>query len=183
MALQDILDAIIAQADEQIAQARSEHNKRMSALREESEQALTDSKQQLALQKEERKDQMRRKAHVHAQMLQRNAELAKKQELLDRLYSDTVTALTKLPGKEQESFLERCLKSIKGKGTVRPAKEHAASLKKLLPKDMELGDPVDAAGGFIFLSEKEERDFTFEHLVSSALRPSTEVESAESLFA
>lgn len=182
MALQDIIAAIIAQADAQISDKRSMLNKKLSELKEESERSTAGKKQEIAQQKEERKNQMRAKAQARAQMIERSAELAKKQELLDRLYADTITALTKLPEKDQESFLERCLKKVKGKGVLRPAKGHAASLKKLLPKDVELGDPIEAEGGFIFQSEKEERDFTFEHLVQSALRPSTEVESAQALF-
>ncbi len=81
-----------------------------------------------------------------------------------------------------ESFLGHCLKSIHVKGTIHPSKASEAILKKLAGDKFEMGKMIDAAGGFVFVAEKEERDCTFEFLVREALRPSTEVEAAHTLF-
>ena len=183
MALQDILKAIVAEADQQIENERKVHQKKLTTAREQSEQRTAKRKQEIAVQKEKRKDQMRAKSQAHAQMIERNAELKKKQDLLDDLYGQVVKKLSDLPKPDVEEFLKKCIKSIKEKGEIRPSKAHAELLKKIAPSEkFKIGEHISSSGGFIFVSEKEEKDFTFEHLVSSYLRPKTEVEIANELF-
>ncbi len=82
-----------------------------------------------------------------------------------------------------EALLKQCIKSIKPSGTIHPSKNHVGLLKKIAPSEQfTIGDPVESSGGFVFSSEKEEHDFTFDHLVSEYLRPLTEVETAVELF-
>lgn len=183
MALQDILDAITKQADAQIAQERSASQKRISALREESERNTAKKKQEIAQQKEERKEQMLKKAEAHSTMTQRNAELQKKQELLDNLYTLVVKQLASMPAESVEALLKHCLKAIKVKGEIHPSKAHRDILKKIAPSErFSIGEDVSASGGFVFVSDREEHDCTFEHLVAETLRPATEVETAHALF-
>lgn len=183
MALQDILKAITAEADQKITSERSAHQKRLSTMREQSEQRISKRKQEIAMQKEEKRQQMRAKSEAHAQMIERNAELKKKQELLDTLFTLVTKKLGSCSEDKAEALLKQCIKSIKSKGTIHPSKAHANLLKKIAPSEQfEMGDAVEATGGFVFSSDKEERDFTFEHLVSQYLRPRTEVETASELF-
>lgn len=182
MALQDILAAITAEADKRIADARKAQQNRLTDIREKSEQHIAKRKQEIAMQKQEKQDQMLMKAQAHAQITKRNAELSKKQELLDAVYGDVVDHLCSLSGAELETFLKACLEQIQGSGTIRPSATHADLLKKLAG-NFTIGEPVEAKGGFVFVSEKQERDYTFEHLVHAYLRPATEVETANSLFA
>jgi len=44
-------------------------------------------------------------------------------------------------------------------------------------------DATDAKGGFVFISDTEEQDFTFENLIQNILRPRTELSIAHTLFA
>ena len=183
MALQDILNAITDEADQKITSERSAHQKRLSTMREQSEQRISKRKQEIAIQKEEKRNQMRAKSDAHAQMIERNAGLKKKQELLDNLFTLVTKNLGSCSNEKAEALLKQCIKSIKSKGTIHPSKVHADTLKKIAPSEQfTMGDPVEATGGFVFSSEKEERDFTFEHLVSEYLRPKTEVEIAAELF-
>ena len=183
MALQDILKAIIAEADQQIESERKVHQKHLSTLKEQSEQRTAKRKQEIAVQKESRKDQMRAKSEAHAQMIERNAELKKKQELLDDLFGKVVTELGKMSDNEVEEFLNKCVKSIHAHGEILPSKAHADLLKRIAPSEkFKIGEPISASGGFIFISNKEEQDFTFEHLVSSYLKPKMEVEIANEIF-
>ncbi len=184
MALQDILAAISAQADQQIQRARSEHHKQLTKMREQSERAIATKKQDIALQKEQRKAQLTAKAENHAAMYIRNAELSKKQELLDRTYDNVIAELSKLPDEDLKRLIESCLKGIKGKGAIHPAKKHESLLNKLADSSqLTIGESIDAKGGFKFISDTQEQDYTFEHLVSEVLRPKTELEISHLLFA
>ncbi len=184
MALQDILDAITAQADQQIATARSKHQKRVSQMREAAERNQAKKKQDLAVQKDKKKAQMKMKAEVHAETTKRNTVLRKKRELLDRLYTKVVDQLAALPDDKAEKLLHACLKEISAKGAIHPSEAHAALLKKIAPSDQfQIEKSVKAKGGFVFSSEKAEQDFTFEHLVQEWLRPQTELDVSTALFA
>lgn len=183
MALQDILDTIGAEADQQIVSARSAHQKQLSQIREESEQALARSRQEIAAQKEHKIEQMRRKARGHADTLKRNSLLRAKREMLDDVFATVVQELGGLPDDKTETILRACLKQITDAGELRPAANHAALLQRLAPSEQfTMGAPIDAAGGFLFLSKKREQDFRFETLVHSSLRPKHELDVAHSLF-
>ncbi len=183
MALSDILAAISAQADEQISRERSAHQKRLSLIREESERRIAKRKQEIALQKEERKEQLHMKAVSHSVMTRRGAELKRKQELLDDFYALVLQKLAALPEKEAEALLKQHLQTIRSSGEIRPSKAHENTLKRIAPSErFSFGKPIASVGGFLFVSEKEEHDCTFEHLVASYLRPQTEVEAAKALF-
>ncbi|MFA7682309.1 MAG: hypothetical protein WCX61_04755 [Candidatus Peribacteraceae bacterium] len=184
MALQDILAAISAQADRRITDARSKHQRSLTQLREESERALSTKKQELALQKTQRKAQMEAKAKTHAAMHERNGELKKKRELLDRTYAAVVEELAKLPDEKIEPLLRTCLKNITTKGTIHPSHKHEKLLTKLADSGrFTVGETIDAKGGFLFVSQTREQDCTLEHLVSEVLRPATELETSHMLFA
>lgn len=184
MALHDILVAIQAEADRAIADAKSAHQRRLSALREESERRLAALRQRIAVQREEKKANMRRKVEALAVVEQRNAVLGKKKELLDRFYArDVVRELTALPKEQQEALLKTWLERMTEKnGTLHPAKAHEALIRALAGDRFAIGNPVEAAGGFLFVSPRQERDFTYEHIVASDIRPRTEVPVARALF-
>ena len=183
MALQDILKAITDEANAQIAQAEQAHTNALARIKEHHADLLSRKKKELTAQKNEKKEQMKRKAELHAETMRRNAVLRKKHELLDRVFEDAVEALAKLGDKDAEALLSHSLRTIKGKGTIRPSKKHEALLQKIAKDDhFEMGKPIDAKGGFIFESGKSDRDFTFENIVREMLRPKTELSAATSLF-
>lgn len=182
MALQNILDAIVREADERIAHEAAKQRADLKRLREESERRLAAARTQIADQKERKIRQIREKAEARGYLLQRQALLAKKQECMDRLYGMVMDSLLALPARTTESFLKHCLSVTPGKGVVRATKNHEAIIKKLLPKDCEMGATLDARGGFRFSSDREEYNFSYEFLIESVLRPLTDVTSAHDLF-
>lgn len=183
MALADILAAIIAQTDQKITEARTEHQKSVTKMREESERKASGFKQQLQKQKEQKKQQLHAKAVAHGESKMRNATLEKKQELLDRMYEKVAKELGSLSDSEIEPLLRACVKQIKAKGVIHPAEKHANLLKKICPSEQfRIEGKAKASGGFLFVSEKQEEDYTFEHLVQETLRPQTELETAQALF-
>jgi len=181
--LKDILEAITAETDKQIAAARSEHQRGLTDLREQSERRLSTRKQEIAVSKEQRKGQFKAKAEAHAESHKRNALLSKKRELLDRVYAKVANDLSKIPDDKAEKLLRTCLKKISDKGEIFPSKKHEALLKKIAPSEQfSLKNASDATGGFLFSSKTQEYDCTFEHLVQEWLRPKTELEAAHLLF-
>ncbi len=183
MALKDILAAITAQADKRIADARKEHQKALTHMREESERSLASKKQEVATSKKQKMEQLKSKAENLSLSHKRNAVLAKKKELLDRTYQAAIDELASLDDKELESLLRACLKNIKAKGSIHPSKKHEKLLKKICPSEQfKMKEATDAKGGFLFVSEKEEQDFTFEHLIEHVLRPETELDTSTLLF-
>ena len=183
MAIQDILATIAAEADKKIKQFRETHQSELSSMRQESEQRTAKKKQEIAVSKEQKMGQLKGKAQSHADAHTRNALLSKKKDLLDSIYSDAVVELSKLSDKEIEPLLQACVKLIKTKGEIHPSEKHEKLLKKICSGDkFSMQKPTKAKGGFLFVSEKEERDFTFEHIVSQMLRPKTELEVSHNLF-
>ncbi|PIR54038.1 hypothetical protein COU75_02930 [Candidatus Peregrinibacteria bacterium CG10_big_fil_rev_8_21_14_0_10_42_8] len=183
MALQDILAAITADADRQIELARAAHQKELTAMREESERTIAKRKQEIAVQKQQKIAQLTAKAETHAASHKRNALLTQKKEVLDVIYALAVEELCKLPDSDAETLFRECLKKIKGKGEIHPSKKHADLLKKICPSEQfRMKDPIHAKGGFLFISDKEEQDFTFENLIENTLRPRTELTIAHTLF-
>ncbi len=183
MAIHDILAAITQETDRRIAAAKESHRTQMSTLREESDRRLLAKKQELASQCNKKEQQMRSKTRTHLALQRRNAVLQKKQTLLEQLYGSIAEAFAKEKPAVLEKFFENCLNHIKGNGEIRPAKEHAELIGKIADKKrFTIGKAVDALGGFIFVSDTQERDYTFEHLAREQLRPHTEVAVAASLF-
>ena len=183
MALQDIINAIIAAADADIEQARRAHQQEMTNLREEAERSLATKKQEIASSRERKKEQLRSKAENHAAIQKRNAVLTKKRELLDRVFDAVVDKLVATDAAALETLLRSCLKTIAAKGTIHPASAHEALLQRLADSgQFTIGSTIDAKGGFLFVSDKEEADFTFEHLVQENLRSSKELDVSKQLF-
>jgi vacuolar-type H+-ATPase subunit E/Vma4 len=182
MALNDILDAIVGDADKRIAEAAASHKQHMKEMREESERKLSRKRTQITEQRDQKKRQLREKAESHARMTRSKSVLAAKRRHMDSLYDTVFDLLKNMPKDKTEKFLELCLKQVTSSGVIRPAKAHEAIIKKMLPKGCELGSAIEASGGFRFESDTTEQDFTYEFLVGQLLRPATEVRAGSELF-
>lgn len=182
MALQHILDAIVGDADKRIADMTAAHKHYLKELRDESERRITRKRTQIGEQRDQKMRQMKEKTESHARMSRSKALLARRQEYMDRLYAEALDELVNLPKDKAEAFLKLCLKQIGGKGIIMPAASQEAMLKKILPDGCTLGETIDAVGGFRFVSDKEEHDFSYEFLIQRLLREKTEVSVSEQLF-
>ncbi|MEQ1842589.1 MAG: hypothetical protein ABL994_19490, partial [Verrucomicrobiales bacterium] len=117
MALQDILDAITADADQQIAHALEAHKSRMKTMREENDREIEARRTHVTAQKEQRKRLLREKTASYARMTRSSAVTTKKQECMGLLYAEVLRHLTSLPKEKAETFLKKCLEQLKGEGT------------------------------------------------------------------
>ncbi len=184
MALHDILQAITAEADRQIADLQAAHKQSMKDLKDSHEKEYFSALKQIDRQKDEKIHQMRSRVEGHAQMIVRHAVLRKKRELLDQFYAQIAASLAKMPSAQLESLYSNCLARITVAGEVLPTKGQEELLKKLLAKrdDLTLGAVTPGNGGFRFIGKTEDHDYTFEFLVSQLLRPATELSVARELF-
>jgi vacuolar-type H+-ATPase subunit E/Vma4 len=182
MALADILHAITAEADHQIAELRAAHDAAASAAGQAHQAALEHTRTVVRQQKDQRLHQMRSRAEGHAAMLTRHTLLRRKQEAIDALYDEVVTGLTKLPKDQATSFLQALLDGLPAGGVVHPTSASAALLKPLLGDRFTLGEVTPGAGGFRYVSARIDSDCTYETLVAEVLRPRTEVDTAHQLF-
>lgn len=182
MALQTILDTIVAEAEKQIAELTSAHKQFLKQLNEDSEDRLARKRTQIAELHDQHMRQLKEKTDSQARMTRNKTLLACKQKLMDRLYDEAFKHLVGLPQDKTQALLALCLKQIPGPGVILPAKAHKTTLEKLLPKDCTIGETIDAAGGFRFVSETVEHDFSYEFLVYKLLREQTELSAAEQLF-
>lgn len=182
MALNDILDSIVADADRRIDDASAAHKKNMKEMRDASGDRALRTRMQISENREQQKQQIKERAESGARMLNNRKVLAAKQSHIDEVYSQVLEKLVGLPKEDTEAFLKKCLSHVHGKGVIRAAKEHESIVKKHLPDGCEMGEMLDVAGGFRFESDREEHDFTYEFIVHGLLRPMTEANTAAKLF-
>lgn len=182
MSLQHLLTAITAEANAEIAKAENAAALRMSQKQESSAEALAKRKAEMDDQVEKRKAMLRAKAETHAKLSTRSAVLKRKQEKIDEVFDTALERAASLSDKEVEPLLSALLKTLPKDGEVRPSKKHEALVKKLA-SGMTIGQPIDAKGGFLFVSPTQERNCTFEHLILQELRARKELDVSRALAA
>ena len=182
MALHDILSAITAEADKQIAALKAQHERTIADAASRADHELDRVTADLDLQKAQKSEQLIRKARQNAEQIRRNALLQRKREILDTLYASVLDRLSQESDAVLEPLFAACLSRLTG-GEIRPAKKHLALLKKLSAgKGFTIGESIDALGGFRCISKTREEDCRLESIVQDLLRPRTELAISEQLF-
>lgn len=183
MALQDIVTAITAHADREVAALRSAHERVVHALHAQHQDALNTLRSSLSERMEARKAQLISKTKAHAMIDRRNRIASAKQDLITVVFAETLGMLSTLPDGDIKPLLQACLQRIKGKGMLHPSKRHEALLRTLASSEQfTIGTSSDAAGGFLFVGTRSEADFTLEHIVHGLLRPRSELDIGRLLF-
>lgn len=183
MALSHILSAITAESDAQLSELQATHAARMKQMEEKHQEQLSSMKATVTQQKTQRKHQLKKRTEGHIDMLTRHAVLQRKQELLNELFNGVATTLAKLSDQDAERMLTSWMKTLPKGGKLIPSKKHEALVKKIAGNAYTVDAAGTFAGGFQYIGEKEDRNYTFEFLVEHVLRPSVEIEAASKLFA
>lgn len=183
MAIHDILTAITAEADRQIAGLRAQHERTVADAKAKAVAELERLTAELEAQKRQKCDQLLRKTKQRADQLKRNAVLRRKRAMLDAVYASVLSAAAKQADDAFEPLLRACLTKARA-GEIRPAARHEALLKKLVAghTHFTMGEPIDAQGGFLCVSKTQEHDFRLETIVRDILRPRTELAVSDKLF-
>jgi len=119
----------------------------------------------------------------------RNKLLSEKRAVIDEVYTDAGKELKALDGSELSQVLVTMLKSAAKsmpKGKVVAASGHKKEVEEAISKagvdyDLE-GESSDIDGGFIVSDGRQEINLSFNYLITSQLRPKTELEVAKILF-
>ncbi|MBM3231302.1 hypothetical protein FJZ28_03160 [Candidatus Peregrinibacteria bacterium] len=183
MALHDVLAAIIAESDRQIASLKAQHERAVADAKAKAKQELEHTTMDLQTKYTEKSLQMNRKARQLADQIRRNALLQCKRNTLDEVYKSVVDRLSAESDAALEPLFGALLSRLSG-GEIRPTKKHAALLKKLLgsAKGFTFGESIDAKGGFLCISKTREEDCRLETIVHDILRPHTELTVSTQLF-
>jgi vacuolar-type H+-ATPase subunit E/Vma4 len=162
MALADIIQAIKAQADREIAQIQQVTTRNKNTIRNTTDEELAAFEEDLRKKTEQQKVQLQKKAETQVQMERKKMLLREKRKALDYVYSAALKELQKLPAEQKKKIIDKLMKNVSGRdGKVQESKD----------------------GGFVFVSAKTEEDFTFPHLIHTMLRPKTEIDVSAKLFA
>ena len=161
MALSDIIQAIKTQADKEIAVLQEQATRAKDSIKRKTDEEIAAYEQELSKKTEDRKVAMKKKAETMVEMERKKTLLAEKRKALDSVYKKVLEEVKKMPAEKLKKLEDTLKKHVAGrKGEVKPVKE----------------------GGFLFVSEKSEEDYTFEHLVNEVLRPQTEIDVSTKLF-
>lgn len=183
MALSHILSAITAEVDAELSELRAAHAARMKQMEEKHQEQLAAMKTSIAQQKAQRMHQLKKRTEGHINMLTRHAVLQRKQELINELFQSVATGLAKLSDHDAERMLTHWIKTLPKGGTIIPSKKHEALIKKIVGNAYVVAEAGSFAGGFQYIGEKVDRNYTFAFLVENILRPAFEIEAASKLFA
>lgn len=185
MALHDLLQSIVHEADQQIAAAKEAHAARLQSMTTEHTAALERFRKTTNDRLQQKKRSLREKAESLGRISAGKMLLEHKNAALDALYETVLKELLALPKDELKAFFTRCLGQMEdAEGTLHAAPEHEAVLRTLAGPSLKVGEPLKGTkGGFTVSTAKREWNFTFEFLVRQALRPATDIAIASRLFA
>ena len=188
MALKDIINTILSDAKKKAERIKEEAQGKIKEIDKESKVKAREEKEKVLAEAKKEEERIQDTARYEAKLLYRNELLAKKQELISRVFDQALDKLAKQPEDEYSELLVSLLKqapTLKGKVEVLPArgkeKITGEAIKKA-KKDFVLSDQVvEAKGGFVLKSPDIEIDNTFKALLKEK-REELETKIARVLF-
>lgn len=178
MALSHILDAVSASAEEQIQTLTDSHEKRVLRMRESADGEISEIERTVRQRTDEQCRQLASEAEARSIQEHGARMLAARREVLDEVYEETLQEVGNLPEDRIKPLVLEWVHSLplESKGVVYPAERHEQLIRESSQKypTITIGNPIRTSGGFRFESEKEERNYTFEGIVDTVLRPKTE---------
>lgn len=185
MSLKHLLESIVQEADHRIATAKKAHIEHLQALEAAHEKRLDAMMKNAQARLAERKRSLHEKASSLGRITASKLLLETKNAEINAVYDNVLAELKALSKEDLSAFFKKCLDMVGDEnGVIRATPDHEPLLKKIAGKNLQMGAPLTrASGGFVLSTEKREWDFTFDFLVSQALRPATEIDTAVKLFA
>lgn len=185
MHLKHLLQSIVQEADQRIADENKSHADRMDGLKAAHEKKLESIRKNAQDRLNERKRSLREKAESFGRITSSKLLLKTKNAEIDAVYDAVLTELKSLSGEDLKKFFKACLAQMGDEtGTIRAAPQHESVAKEVAGSAFKMGDALPkSSGGFMVSTPKREWNFTFDFLVHQALRPATEISTAAELFA
>ena len=186
MALQDILNKILADAESKAANIKAEAETRAQAITADAKVEAEKQAEIIKTAGKQKAEVMQRKAASAVTRQDKHKTLQVKQQLINETYELAAEQLKKLSNAEKEHIFARMLAAINTtSGVILPASNDAALLKTVVQKsgkDFKLGNETEAIGGFIFIGDTLEMDFRFEEILRTEVKPKLEREITKILF-
>ena len=186
MALSDIVAKILAQAKLEAEQVERDLKAEAAAIFTENEKKIAAMKEQLATKTADKVKQMKMKTKVLIDSEKQNAILNKKRDILQDLFRRSREEFCAMSPSEMQEILTAAFAKIpESSGTVLPAAGATAVVKSAMKnagQNFSLGDEGDFEGGFIFMGEKVEIDFSFAAVFEKEVRPKLELEISQMIF-
>jgi vacuolar-type H+-ATPase subunit E/Vma4 len=183
MSLKHLLEAITAETDRKVQEIRNTLKNDLEKMRQESSQQLSKKKHDIVDAHEKELQTKKRTLEAKKLSLTKSAVLSKKKEIQDRFYEKLLTRMSALPESDIEEIMKQCLTDLPKEGTIHPASPHVSLITRLVSTtSLTIGESIASKGGFLFTAERQEKDCTFEHLVSDVIRPKTELLVSQKLF-
>ncbi len=184
MSLKDLIKEIEQIGDKKIKELEkklAEELKRIKAeYKEKREEAVTNIEKKAG----EAIDRVEARAEMLANTEKRKRVLAKKREILNSVFVDTLAELTSSPDykKYLKTSLEKAEKHSKT-GEIIPAKGKKSETEEVIKgTEYTLGSEGAFQGGFVLKAGKVEYDFTFDSIIEKQLRDELETKVANILF-
>lgn len=186
MTVNNIIEKILQNAQLKAEQVEKDSQHDIDQMKVEIFEEYTARKEKLEKTTTDKIARAVKKARVLAQMEGRNKLLAKKREIIEEVFQETLRKLSSLSAKDYEQLLAQMMKGIQlEEGTVYPSEGKENSTKgaiKLAGKSFKVGASKKIAGGFLFESETADVDASFETLIYNVLKNDLEHKIATQIF-
>jgi V/A-type H+-transporting ATPase subunit E len=186
MAITDITNAIIKEAEKQASDIVAQAHVKTQKIEKDWEEKIVAKKQELiaGAQNKARQKVMQTEFKLHSSI--QTELLNQKRKLLDKVYNSVAKKLSGLSDDQYVSLMEKLIDELPGKdGELFSTRDKEDLLKKALKKSgksFEINkETVPGTGGFIFRSKEVEIDNTVNSLVED-MRQKTELEVSKKLF-
>ncbi len=189
MALADILEKIVKDAEMHAEELKIAEDNEVKKIAEKNEQDLAKQEKELAKRTEEIKAEMAAQALLQAKMNARTENLKQKRAIIEQALKETQTRLEKIDNADYEKLLHGLLKEISAEFTeaeITPATGREKETKNALKDfaNLKLANTSGKfKGGFIAKAQGAEVDATFENLVMHTYRGQLELIISKELFA
>jgi len=189
MALSDIIQKINDEAGKKAAFMRQVADNEIAKIKDEARKKADEKRAAVSERANEMSESAVEKAKLLASMEGRNKMLAEKRAVIDSVYEEVGKELSALKGSELSrvlvSMLRAAAKSMP-KGHVVIASGHKKDVEEAISKAgvnyTVQSESSDIDGGFIVTDGKQEINLSFNYLLNSQFRTSTELEVAKILF-
>ena len=187
MALTDILQKILEEADDKVADIKAITEKEEKELKANYKKMTEDKISEIESNKTKKKEDVDRKMSTLAKMEKRNQLLSAKQENVNKKFEEALAGICNFEDSKIENLLVALIKKLPkvDGGEITPAKGKKAITEKALKEagsEYSVGEEGLFKGGFILKSEKMEVDYTFEGIVLKNLKSKIIPQVAEKLF-
>ena len=189
MALSDIIQKIIDEANKKSAFMKQVANDEIQKIQQEAQEKAEIRKREIADSAEIKCQSVLDKAKVLAKMENDSLLLKEKRDVIDSVYAAAKKELVGMSSADYSKLLVSMLKhasSSMPKGNLIVASGQKKQIEEAVSKasaDYHVKEESSSFdGGFIVYDSKTEINFSFEYLIDKVLRPSTELEVVNILF-